>query len=264
MAPPACEPSQQPAFASADEALNHFVEVQRKLALMERDWLAALPVGTPAAVPLLRDLRRSAIQAIQIRLASLVAPGGASDHELTKAAESLFKRRATGEGLGAFAGALVRRVKGHAGLLYVGVTLDLPCGSDDTMHLLRVSGGKLCRVLTAGAHNYASAHLAQFRLIHAVTPADRDGKYFVVTANLNPNCSSLWRLLEYRVLTPSSDPDTPRVLAYGKTEARLDERIWIEATKDSASIHFVGGFGNAEPQTRSLSRRGDIFEVKSP
>ncbi len=148
----------------------------------------------------------------------------------------------------------------HPDLYYVGITLSLPCGRDDTLHLLRVSGGRLWRELTAGSHSYPSSSPGQHSLTYAVSPADPGGNYFVALAHLNPGCSSEWRTIEYRVLAASGDPDTPRVLAYDNALARLDERIWVEATASGASIHFVGGsMGSPSQQTRSYVRGAATF-----
>jgi len=106
----------------------------------------------------------------------------------------------------------VQRPSGHPELIAVVFTLTIPCGTDDSLTLFENEGSEWRPLVVAESNSYSEVSGAQGGLDYALSPADANGGWFLVTANTTPWCTSNWQGLHYRVLRPSDSPEAPRVL----------------------------------------------------
>src|SRR5262249_52560562 len=67
-------------------------------------------------------------------------------------------------------------------------------------------------ILAQEANGYEDISGAQGWFDYRVSPPDPAGGFFVVTANVNPWCTSNWQSVRYQVLKPAADPFWPQVL----------------------------------------------------
>lgn len=106
----------------------------------------------------------------------------------------------------------VRQPTRHPDLLAVVTSITVPCGSDSSLNLFQRSGASWKLILIGETNGYTEVTGAQGMFQFAVSPPNANGDWFVVTANVNPWCSSNWQALRYQVLRPGDSPLHPRVL----------------------------------------------------
>jgi hypothetical protein len=136
------------------------------------------------------------------------------------------------------------RPRGHAGLLAAATTVSVHCGSDGSLYLFRRAGARWRLVLAEEANGYEDVSGAQGRFGFRVSPPDARGRFFVVTANVNPWCTSNWQSLRYRVLRVGDDAYRPRVLLQGEETIYLGtalEGFRLGATAGAFTLRFDAG-----------------------
>jgi hypothetical protein len=139
---------------------------------------------------------------------------------------------------------LVRPVVGHKNLLAVMTTLAFPCGVDSSLYLFERRQLRWDMVLAVEANNYDKISGAQGGLAFSVSPPDAAGKWFVVTANHTPWCTSAWSLMRYKVSRPGQTPDQPRVLLTKGVGLYLGNGWYkLAAKQDGFSLVFQGSQG---------------------
>jgi len=133
----------------------------------------------------------------------------------------------------------------HADLLVIDASLSVPCGDDHSLTVFQLAGGAWRPLLVADANGYEEVSGAQGSLEYAISPADSDGNWFLVTANITPWCSSNWQGLHYRVLRSGASPETPRVLLKEERGVYIgvDEPFRLKITSRSFEIHNVESQG---------------------
>jgi len=119
---------------------------------------------------------------------------------------------ADGDDFGNLYGVTVRQPPRQPDLLAVVTNLTIPCGSDASLNLYRRSGAAWQSILRVESNGYTDVAGAQGSFQFAVSPPDEAGNWFVVTADVNPWCSSNWQQLRYKVLRPGADVQHPEVL----------------------------------------------------
>jgi hypothetical protein len=124
---------------------------------------------------------------------------------------------------------------GHANLLAVTVTLAVPYGEDTSLYLLRRTGTRWELVLQQESNGYKDIAGAQGCFQYVVSPPDRDGRFFVVTANVNPWPQSNWQCIRYCAMRPGASPDHPVIL--------LQRRDTIYIGDDAGEIVSVRATG---------------------
>jgi hypothetical protein len=132
---------------------------------------------------------------------------------------------------------------GHNDLLAVTTSFWVMCGEDTSLYLYkRVSDGWRL-VLAHEANDYSDVSGAQGDYRYSVSPCDREGKYFVVSANVNPWCTSNWQALRFVVFRPSSLPYSPKILLQGSETIYIgvDPPLYkLSTTSDSFTLSFRG------------------------
>lgn len=171
----------------------------------------------------------------------------------------------------AFEGVEVRfsDVKGHPDLVAVTTEIDIPCGGDTSLYLFRLEsdGWRLILARESNGYRRISGALEMFQ--YAVSPSDADGNFFVVTANVNPWCSSNWQMLRFDVRRVGADPYASRVLYSGDESIFLDEDYELQAGVDDVRLQWRSwqsldlGLHN-RLHVRHLSVCGDRVERVAP
>lgn len=100
----------------------------------------------------------------------------------------------------------------HSELLVVTTTLWVMCGSDTSFYLLQRVGRTWQLIAAQEANDYEDITGAQKWLEYAISPPDETGQFFVVTANINPWCSSNWQSLRYKAFRIGTTPYHPTIL----------------------------------------------------
>ncbi|HEV7921474.1 MAG TPA: hypothetical protein VGR02_11870 [Thermoanaerobaculia bacterium] len=115
-----------------------------------------------------------------------------------------------------------RDVEGHPELVAVTTLIDIPCGSDTSLYLFRLESDGWRLILARESNGYRRIAGALDMFQYAVSPSDANGDFFVVTANVNPWCSSNWQMLRFDVRRIGADAYSSRVLVSGNESIYLD------------------------------------------
>jgi hypothetical protein len=119
---------------------------------------------------------------------------------------------ADGDDFGYLYDVTVRQPARHPDLMAVLTNLTIPCGSDASLNLYRRTGATWQLILVAESNGYKDVAGAQGSFQFSISPPDDEGNWFLVTADVNPWCSSNWQQLRYKVLRPGEDANHSVVL----------------------------------------------------
>lgn len=185
--------------------------------------------------------------------------------------DAVHAQRQFTEASRAFEGVEVRfrDVEGHPELIAVTTAIDIPCGADTSLYLFRLEseGWRLILARESNGYRRIGGALDMFRF--AVSPSDANGDFFVVTANVNPWCSSSWQMLRFDVRRPGADPYASRVLFSGNESIYLDSDYELKVGPDDVRLQWRAaqsldlGLHNRE-HVRHLSVCGDRVERIAP
>jgi hypothetical protein len=100
----------------------------------------------------------------------------------------------------------------HPDVLVATTTLWVMCGEDTSFYLFRKIKGSWQLILAREASNYEDIGGAQAHFGYAISPLDNKGDFFIVTADVNPWCTSNWQRLRYAVARPGHTPYEPELL----------------------------------------------------
>jgi len=168
-------------------------------ALPKDEWATDIP---PAARPLLARYKR------HLRELAWAVVAQEGDPERAEArADRLFEEMGVQDDGISFA-----YPNTGSDLIAATVSMAIPCGSDTALYLFRREENRWRLILAREGSGYKTVADALGVFGYGVSPADERGGFFVVTANVNPWCSSNWQSLRFDVLRPGPDPDHPRVL----------------------------------------------------
>ncbi|MBZ5500545.1 MAG: hypothetical protein LAP85_29495 [Acidobacteriia bacterium] len=101
---------------------------------------------------------------------------------------------------------------GYSDLIIATTTIWVMCGEDTSFYVFRRKGAEWNLILDHEASNYEDIRGAQSQFGYAISPSDSKGDFFIVTADVNPWCSSFWQRLRYSVVRPGSSPTKPEIL----------------------------------------------------
>jgi len=119
---------------------------------------------------------------------------------------------ADGDDFGYLYDVTVHQPERHPDLMAVVANLTIPCGSDASLNLYRRTGATWQLILVAESNGYVEISGAQGSFQFAISPPDDEGNWFVVTADVNPWCSSNWQQLRYKVVRPGAEANRSLVL----------------------------------------------------
>jgi hypothetical protein len=133
----------------------------------------------------------------------------------------------------------VRRPAGHDHLLAVTVTQGISCGSDAALYLFewRDERWRLAFALESNDYKEVSGALGSFDF--RVSPPDKKGGFFIVTADINPWCSSSWQSLRYYAYRLGGDPLRP-VPFFEETAVIFEWDFALAVEADRFRLTFQG------------------------
>jgi len=147
-------------------------------------------------------------------------------------------------------------------LLVVTTSLWVMCGEDTSFYVFRKEGQKWTLVLAEEANDYKDILGAHSWFGYSISPPDKKGVFYVVTANVNPWCSSNWQGLRYSVYRLGRSAYNPKVLFKNKATIYLgiDPPIYkIDTKADKFTLEFNGDW-YATPDT-GASHQYVIYSV---
>jgi hypothetical protein len=140
----------------------------------------------------------------------------------------------------------VRQPEGYPDLAAAVTTLGVCCGSDSSLYLFQRSESFWHLILAQEANGYEEVSGAQGSFEYRISPPDSDGRFFVVTANVNPWCTSNWQSIRYQVMRPAGFADAPQVILKEDREIYIgvDPPIFkLEADAGSFALSFTASQG---------------------
>lgn len=135
----------------------------------------------------------------------------------------------------------VTRPRGHKELIAATTDISVHCGSDSSLYLFRREGARWRLVLADEANDYEQVNGARERFDFRVSPPDAQGGFFVVSADVNPWCTSSWQMMRYRVFRVGDEAYSPRVVLKGDDSIYLGtemEGFRLDATANTFTLRF--------------------------
>lgn len=198
-------------------ALVNVQAVLKAARALESVPVSNFPVDVPVkARPLLTSLKHSlcdlitgeigahpsdGASALQARMTEILGHAGILHHNLHN-----------GNGYAQVGSVQITQPPGHPNLLAAVTTLDIPCGQDSSLYVYQQAGHAWRLVLAVEANNYSQIDGALSEFQYRVSPSNYNGRWFVVTANVDPWCSSAWHSLHFQVLRPSGSAYHPKTI----------------------------------------------------
>jgi hypothetical protein len=139
-------------------------------------------------------------------------------------------------------------------LVAVLVVLAIPCGQDASLFLFRYESGRWQLVLDRERNDYEQVSGGAGAFEFRVSEPDAGGSYLVISADINPWCTSNWQSLRYDVVRINRGWRDPEPIADGVEYIFLEDEIGLEVTSDSFSLSFVGGSIDPARVTRDYQR----------
>jgi len=141
----------------------------------------------------------------------------------------------TGYNYGAIYNISIRRPLYCADLIAVTTTIGVLCGEDSSLYVFKYADRAWNLIIASEANDYEDISGAQGAFDYGISVPDERGEFFVVTASVNPWCSSAWQAITYRVLRAGTNPDDGRNLL-----ART-QTIWlIDDPPYKLDVHELG------------------------
>ncbi|HKV62121.1 MAG TPA: hypothetical protein VJO16_09420 [Candidatus Acidoferrum sp.] len=152
---------------------------------------------------------------------------------------------ADGDDFGSLYDVTVRQPARHSDLMAVVTNLTIPCGSDASLSLYRRDGVAWQLILVEESNGYKDISGGQGSFQFGISPPDADGNWYLVTADVNPWCSSNWQQLRYKVLRPGEDATHPSVLLDERTSIYLGTDLPYKLTlsPQGFELHIVAAQG---------------------
>jgi hypothetical protein len=132
-------------------------------------------------------------------------------------------------------------------MIAVTTSLGVVCGEDTSLYVFERSTIKNWKLTLARESNgYKDVSGAQGRFHYAISPRDRSGRYFVVSADVSPWCSSNWQMLRYRAERPGSSAASPDLILSGEGSifAEDESSFTLAAAVDSFRLEYPDTFQN--------------------
>lgn len=131
-----------------------------------------------------------------------------------------------------------RDVENHPDLVAVTASIDIPCGTDTSLYLFRLGSGGWRLIFAREANGYRTVGGALDSFSYAVSPPDAEGNFFVVTASVNPWCSSTWQALRFDVRRIGPDPYASRILFADNQSIFVEMDYELEVGVDDVRVQW--------------------------
>jgi hypothetical protein len=128
-------------------------------------------------------------------------------------------------------------------LIAVTTMLGICCGEDTSLYLFKFESEEWKLILADEKNDYDSIRDGRRLFGFGLSWPDENKDIFVVTASVNPWCTSNWQSITYRVLRPGTEPYEPRVLLSRKETIYLcagDPPYRLEVDDSSFTLRFYG------------------------
>jgi len=147
------------------------------------------------------ELEPTQLQALMIEKlkAAAIVTGGAEEDRTFRPYPGILEIRVEAPG-------------GQTNHLALMTTLGIPCGTDSSLYLFERSAGVWKMVMALESDGYVKISGGQQGIRYSVAPRDSKGNWFAVVTRTPPWCTSVWRVVQWRVLRPGPDPYAPREL----------------------------------------------------
>ena len=134
----------------------------------------------------------------------------------------------------------VKHPAGNVNILTATTTIGVCCGEDTSLYVFKRNHSRWQLALIQEANGYQEVSGAQGRFRYAVSRLDSNQNFFVITARVNPWCTSNWQGLFYQVLRPGARPDLPKILLSRKESIYLgnDPDYTLEVTVNAFTLSF--------------------------
>ena len=125
-------------------------------------------------------------------------------------------------------------------LIAVEVSQQVPCGRDSALFLFRYQRDAWHLVFDRERAVNESIGDAADTLMFRVSPPDAHGSLLVLTADINPWCSSNWQMLRWRVDRINPGWREPEPVSRDEEAVFLDDDVKLDVTQDTYSLRFSG------------------------
>lgn len=125
-------------------------------------------------------------------------------------------------------------------LLAVVTTLDIACGDDTAFFVFRRERGVWTLVLDRENNDYETVAGAAGSFQYSISPPDARGARLVLTADINPWCSSSWQSLRWELRRLNPSWRMPEEIVSGEEGIYIQGEVKLETTADTFGLEYVG------------------------
>ncbi len=155
----------------------------------------------------------------------------------------------------------IERPATHPDLIVATTTLGICCGEDTSFYIFKNDGAQWKLVLGQETNDYDEISDAHSRFQYSISPPDNSNNFFVVTANVNPWCTSNWQQIRYAVLTLGSGAYEPNTVLSGEDAIYLgDEQPYNIAVRVNGFTLSFDGESNLDEFVSGHSLKYKIDE----
>jgi hypothetical protein len=125
-------------------------------------------------------------------------------------------------------------------LLAVVTTLDIACGDDTAFFLFRRERGVWTLVLDRENNDYETVAGAAGSFQYRISPPDAHDSRLIVTADVNPWCSSNWQTLRWELRRLNPGWRMPEEIDGGEEGINIQGEVTLDATPDTFGLEYLG------------------------
>lgn len=134
------------------------------------------------------------------------------------------------------------------GLLIVKTVVNLNCGADTSMYILRKDDSRWRVLFREESPTYKLEDMARDECAYVLTSPNADGIFLIVTAWYPSWCTSAWRSLHYSIYRAGLSGSSPEMIIHGTDSLYIgfdeEQFVKIEATADAVSLSYYSSNGN--------------------
>lgn len=125
-------------------------------------------------------------------------------------------------------------------LLAVVATFDIACGDDTALFLFRRERGVWTLVLDRENNDYETVAGAAGSFQYRISAPDVHGSRLVLTADINPWCSSVWQSLRWELRRVNPGWRMPEEIDSGEEGINISGEVTLDATPDTFGLEYLG------------------------
>jgi hypothetical protein len=149
----------------------------------------------------------------------------------------------------------VRLIAGASPMIGVTARFPIQCGSDSLLMLFQRKGGAWTKVMVRRSAPYRSIAEAWEELEYDVSEPDAGGRWFLVTAHVNPWCVSVWQNVRFDVARPGTQVLRPKVLLSRANTINIEDGVAVEAGRSLFTVRYDGRSLDPDVLTRRYVER---------